>query len=252
MDNSEFGLPAVTTIRQERTRNQTKEGYCASIYSNMRANVGDETNSGRLLVDECELKLGIIMNEKTRQVYGVVDDDSYDLKMAFDNMMESVEMSHESKDNEKNEKKPFVTPVKKVLQYRYVPFHSKHNAFNCEYFFNDGTLKSHKMLKTLVHVIICLELFNFRVDVLVMDAGEPNKGLIKLLTGKKLPQKGWLQQENVSFENPYDSKRLIFLIFYATHSLKAFRNALFNSALKGTRHIMNCENIKLDWKQMHQ
>ena len=124
VDNSEFGLPAVTTIRQERTRNQTKEGYCASIYSNMRANVGDETNSGRLLVDECELKLGIIMNEKTRQVYGVVDDDSYDLKMAFDNMMESVEMSHESKGNEKNEKKPFVSPVKKVLQYRYVPFNS--------------------------------------------------------------------------------------------------------------------------------
>ena len=80
VDNSEFGLPAVTTIRQERTRNQTKEGYCASIYSNMRANVGDEAISGRLLVDECELKLGIIMNEKIRQVYGVVDDDSYYLK----------------------------------------------------------------------------------------------------------------------------------------------------------------------------
>ena len=80
-----------------------------------------------------------------------------------------------------------------------------------------------------MHVIVCLELFNFRVVLLLMYARGPNKGLIKLLTVEKIPRKGWLLSDYISFVNPCDCNRLIFLIFCATHGLKALRNALFNS-----------------------
>ena len=145
-----------------------------------------------------------------------------------------------------------VEPVKKVLQYRYVPFHSKHHAFNCEYFFNDGKLSSNHMLTTLNHVIVALELNDFHVHLLVMDAGGSNKGLFSLLIGKKLPRYGWLDGNFVVFENPYDHMRKIVIVFCATHGLKAIRNGMYNS--KGgkfsTRMLLNCEDVPLNWKQI--
>ena len=60
------------------------------MYISQRERIGSVSIHGRLLVDECELKQGFILNERTREVYGCVDEDSYDLKSAFEHLMNDV------------------------------------------------------------------------------------------------------------------------------------------------------------------
>jgi hypothetical protein len=79
---------------------------------------------------------------------------------------------------------------------------------------------------------------------MVCDAGGNNARLFKLLrmsgTGA-FPNEAWVGDDAVRCVNPFDTSRYIYLMFCATHVLKAMRNQLFSSWVhNGTREFL-CE-----------
>ena len=207
----EFVFPSVNTLKHYRSQRGTKEGFNLPVISAQRKKVGMGRLEGRLLVDECELRLGLVMNEKTREVYGIVDDESYDIQQALDTIFKKVDENRVCEE-ESEQKGSSFTAVKKVNQFRWVPLTGKGYSFNCGFYFNDGKLTSSSMHNCLMNIISGLEHFDFGVRMLCMDPDGPNKGLYNILS-KKETESGSVMVSNVSFMNPYNHVSVVFIIF---------------------------------------
>ena len=80
------------------------------------------------------------------------------------------------------------------------------------------------------HVILCLESVGVRIHALVCDAGGGNKSFFTLLINKRINKhKAWLDEDEVSFPNPFDTTRRVFIVFCSVHGIKACKNNLERS-----------------------
>jgi hypothetical protein len=108
---------------------------------------------------------------------------------------------------------------------------------NMEYFYNTGSLTGDEILQQLLRVILCLETTETEVHMLVMDAGGGNSSLLASLRKDKQLKGSWIAQDCISFINPFDPRRRIFLVTCAVHGEKALRNNHLKSQDGGVRRF---------------
>ena len=124
----------------------------------------------------------------------------------------------------------------------------RHNA---EYFFNTGSLTGDDLIAQIMHVISCYEAVGVKIFGLILDAGGGNKSLYRLLTKRTIDKnKVWLDNDEISFLNPFDPTRRVYITFCAVHGLKAMRNNLLNSSMNSdaTHNFFNGWNF--GWEQV--
>ena len=217
------------------------------IYTRQRDARGPGRIEGRLLCDECELRHGFVMNSKNQQIYGQVQERSYDIQQAFNKIQKTVENNTGSENQAKDHG---ITLVKKVLQYRYQPLIGK--GFSCEFEYNDGTLSSSSLLKSINRVIMSLEMNDFGVLGVCMDAGGPDKGLYYMLCDpKNISKADWINGQDVSFSVPFVLLAIVFILC-ATHGSKGMRNGILNSYesaanKKAIRKMKNAHGVCIRW-----
>jgi hypothetical protein len=97
-------------------------------------------------------------------------------------------------------------PAKKlataVNQYKFRSVTGK--SFNCEYFYNPGSLSGRTTVKQCLSVIKMLEAINCRVHGIATDAGGSNAKLFRLLREGILGEQLWPIDDMVSFVHPCD------------------------------------------------
>ena len=136
-------------------------------------------------------------------------------------------------------------PATQVCQWRARAVDG--SSFNCEFWYNHGTLNGDELLEQFTQVVMRCETAGFRVLGFVCDAGGPNTRLMKLLRdGREVPEGGWLPLETVVAVNPYDPSRRICLFHCSTHELKSLRNALYTSWTKvGKKQFLDANDVKI-------
>ena len=143
-------------------------------------------------------------------------------------------MDEEKIDNHKE-------PAKYVNQWRYRAVNGR--TFNCEFWFNGGSLDGNTLLEQFIQVVLHCELVGARVLGFVCDAGGGNARLMKLLRGNvNVPEGAWLPEAMIRTVNPYDPTRYIYLFHCSTHDLKAMRNQLYTSWTKEGKKKFLCVN----------
>ena len=86
------------------------------------------------------------------------------------------------------------------------------------------------LLEQYIQVVLHCEMVGARALGFVCDAGGANTRLMKHIRGgTDIPEGGWLPEDAVRTDNPYDPSRSIYLFHCSTHDLKAIRNQLFTS-----------------------
>ena len=100
---------------------------------------------------------------------------------------------------------------------------------NLDFFYSSGSLSDKDIAKRVFHVIKSLEAIDCRVHGLVSDAGGNNAKLYALLREHLTEEGLWADPGLVSFMNPVEPTRRIWLWYCTTHLLKALRNQLLAS-----------------------
>ena len=106
-----------------------------------------------------------------------------------------------------------------VNQWRFRTIYNK--TFNCEYFYNAGSLNGEEILRQFLHVVRCLEFFvGAMIFGVVMDAGGSNARFMSLACkGEKEDICGYrLTEKVVSLPNPCLPKHQLALCTCTTHS----------------------------------
>ena len=222
-EDSTLVYPSAHYLTKMKQSQQIKDGCCITMYEDqmkMRGGVKEEV--GQLVVDEMKLRKDVIMNVSSDAIIGVTDD-----FISTKKIIKSLLDDENSDDLEDID--DFNEPATYVNQWRYRSVTGR--TYNCEFFYNNGTLSGDALLEQFTRVVMNCETIGSRVLSLVCDAGGNNVRLISLLRegGLLFPTSAWVGEESVRTVNPYDSSRYIYLIHRATHDLKALRNALFIS-----------------------
>ena len=85
-------------------------------------------------------------------------------------------------------------------------------------------------MRQMMIVMASYEQISIKIFGIVCDGGGSNVSFQSMLRDFKSLKGVWLEKDCISFKNPFDQKRLIFLWSCATHNLKALRNNLFRSS----------------------
>jgi len=86
--------------------------------------------------------------------------------------------------------------------------------------------------------------------MVVVDAGGNNSRMFKYLRkGRDLGDKGWLEEDMVSFENPFDPSRRVAMAHCSTHNQKSSRNSLYRSHPSRTKAFI-LHGVAFGWNQI--
>ena len=168
------------------------------------------------MCNEMKLKQDVLLHIQTNKMVGFTED-----FLCKKNILKNLLYD----DRLENYCKPATT----VCQWQYRVVNGR--SYNCEFWYNAGSLNSDELLEQFNQVLIKYETFGSRVLGLVSDAGGSNACLFRLLRDKMaLPEGGWLPIEAVRTVNLYpQSNRFIYLFHCVTRDLKAMRNTLYTS-----------------------
>jgi hypothetical protein len=187
------------------------------------------------LVDEIKLKSDIAFNCKNNEVTGFVSNNgTINLRDEFVSLLAGEESPTSDRTKQ---------PVVYANQWRFRSVFNK--THNSEFFFNSGSLSSSELLRQLNHVVTCYELSGVKILGLVLDAGEPNAGLLKLLRNGERVEGSWPSESCLFSVNPMDPDRRIYHFHCSTHNQKSMRNSLHRSQVGGTRRRRIREEARL-------
>lgn len=177
-------MPSSDTLAKKKLAQKIMVGDCAIMYEK-RLHTREYTEEiGELICDEMKLKQDVVMNVNSNAVIGFTED-FINKKKILKNLLDDEELDN------------MCEPATQVCQWRARAVDG--SSFNCEFWYNSGSLKGDELLEQFNQVAIRCEMIGFRVLGFVCDAGGPNARLFKLL------------------------------FHCSTHDLKAMRNALFTS-----------------------
>jgi len=232
--------PSTSYLQKLKSKQQVTDGFCPStcliqhtyrdnasineLADSAAANGGEEW--GQVGFDEMKLTRGVVMNTKSHDTVGI-SKDFCDLNIIVKNLLDEDEVIKKEE------------PTVQVLQFCYRSTSGR--MYNIMHFFNNGKLPANKILDCLFKVIMCCEAVGSKVFGLVCDAAGANSRLFKYLREKnKLPQDvAWLDEDCVSFENPWDKTRLIYMFHCATHNCKNMRGQNWQSDDDGPKDFIN-------------
>jgi hypothetical protein len=147
---------------------------------------------GHLMVDEIKLKSDLAFNCKNNEFIGfVANNGTIDLREEFASLLAS-----DASPTADETKQPAVC----ANQWRFRSVFNK--THNSEFFFNSGSLSSSELLRQFNHVVTCYELSGVKILGLVLDAGGPNAGLLKLLRKGEKVEGSWPSKSCLHSSNP--------------------------------------------------
>jgi hypothetical protein len=113
---------------------------------------------------------------------------------------------------------------------------TKNVAYNCEFFYNNGSLTGDELLRQFLRVAGHCELIGVSILGLLNDAAGQNVKFVDLLTSSaetKVAATGYPCINNVTFANHISPTRLVAAYHCSSHNLKASRNQLLRSHPNG-------------------
>eukprot|EP00978_Attheya_sp_CCMP212_P017607 scaffold47156_cov31-Attheya_sp.AAC.1 len=105
-----------------------------------------------------------------------------------------------------------VKPAVYVSQWRYKDFVTN-EAWNCSYYFNDGSCTGETLLRQLTAVVLSCESIGSKVFSVCMDAGGNNARLMRIARNDRtLTSIGasWIDEDLCYIPNEYDPNRRIY------------------------------------------
>ena len=235
---SPLSSPSVRQLRRLRSVSKVKDGRNSKVYELRRAAKmasGSLYDGGFLMCDEMKLKEGMVWNSITGKVVGLADDD-LDTKSLLCRALspEGIKVL-----------------LSKYNNQFYFQCLDKKERWNCEFFFNDGSLTGATLLRQFTQVLLSCEAIGSRVYGLVLDAGGNNAKFISILRdSKKVPDCSWLSEDLCYIHNPYDTSRRVYFYFCMTHGLKAMRNQLLASSQDGSKAFQDKDDVPFGWALM--
>ena len=231
--------PSSSYLKSLKYAQDTKDGKSISQYENQLKLRDEPEEIGQLIVDEMKLKKDVIINVKSGAVVGLTDDFTSQKKI-IKNWLD------EDKPND------MVEPATHVNQWQYRSVTGR--TFNCEFFYNGGSLSGNALLEQFTRVVMNCELVGSKVLGLVCDAGGNNARLMNLLrrSGTGFPNTAWVEEDDVRTVNPFDTSRYIYLFHCSTHDLKNMRNALFKSKPGGKREFLDADYNHIDMSVLEE
>lgn len=105
------------------------------------------------------------------------------------------------------------------------------------FFFNDRSLDENELIRQVLQVILSYEFIGVQIYVLVSDAGGGSTKMFKLLQGHNAIRGPCSSAECLSFKNPYDYKKNIYIWMCGTRGFKAMCNNVYRSQLTKSNHL---------------
>jgi len=211
-------MPCSGGLARTRQQQKIQVGNCIVMYEKqlLIRNSKYTEEVGQLICDEMKLQEDILINVKSNKMVGFTEDFICKKKI-IQNLLDEDKIDN------------FKEPAKYVNQWRYRSVQGR--SFNCEFWYNNGSLNGETLLEQFTQVVINCEIVGCRVLGFCCDAGGGNTGLMTHLRGGiDIPDEvGWLSEDIIRTPNPYDPSRYIFLFHCSTHGMKAMRNQLFTS-----------------------
>ena len=100
--------------------------------------------------------------------------------------------------------------------------------FTTQIFFNNGSLDGNELIRQMMLVVLSHEFIGVKIFGIVSDAGGGNTKMFKLLQGHNEIKGPWPDAECLSFANPVDTRRSIYIWSCGTHNFKALRNNIID------------------------
>ncbi|XP_044575534.1 uncharacterized protein LOC123259255 [Cotesia glomerata] len=152
---------------------------------------------GVILVDEMKLSEGIFFYQQSMKFSGFVD------------------LGKHSPEDLKNK------TADHALVFKFVPFKCRWvQSLSC--FLSKNACKSEPLHKLIVECIILMENSEINVDAVVMDGASSNRGVWKIFG---------VDENNISYEHPYDRSRRLWMISDFHHLVKCFRTSTLDDKL---------------------
>ena len=221
-----------------------REGGDPMIYSLFQEEVQERKGNnideiiGHVMLDEVKLKNGIAYNCKSNAVTGFLPE-HMDTKNVYQNILNKSSCST----NEDSSKKATVY----ANQWR---FRSTLNlVHNADFFFNNGSLDGNELIRQMILVISSYEFIGVKIFGIVSDAGGGNSKMFRLLQGHNAIEGPWPDANCLSFTNPVDISRSVYIWSCGTHSFKAMRNNIYRSQPNKTRSFTS-HGIPFGWHQI--
>ena len=231
-DDNVIVMPSSVNLVKKKQSQKIRVGDCVVMYEKQLLIREWAEEIGELMCDEMKLKEDILFNSITNKMVGFTEDFICKRKI-ITNLLDEDKVDN------------FCEPAKYVNQWRYRSV--KGRSFNCEFWFNGGSLDGNALVEQFVQVVLHCEIIGARVFGFVYDAGGYNARMMKLLRGNNsLPEGGWIPLDSVRTRNPYDPNRWICLFHCSTHDLKAMRNQLYTSWVKnGKKQFLDENNMPI-------
>ena len=131
---------------------------------------------------------------------------------------------------------------------------TKNVAYNCEFFFNNGSLTGDELLRQFLRVVGHCELIGVSILGLLNDAAGLNVKLVDLLTSSaaaKVPATGYPRIDSVAFPNHIHPTQLVAAYHCSSHNLKACRNQLLRSHPNGSR-LLKMHDAHFGWTEIEE
>ena len=100
-----------------------------------------------------------------------------------------------------------------------------------------------------MQVVLSYEFIGVKIFGIVSDAGGGNTKMFKLLQGYNDIKGPWPAAECLSFTNPVDIRRSIYIWSCGTHNFKALRNNIHRSQLSKAKSFVN-NGIPFGWNEI--
>ena len=227
-------MPQSSTLAKLKQAQKIRPGDCPVMYERrmLTREFRIREEMGELICNEMKLKQDIVMNVNSDTGIGFTEDFIYN-NTILKNVLDGDKVEN------------LCEPATQVCQWRARAVDG--SSFNCEVWYNHGTLNGDELLEQFTQVVMRCEIAGFGVLGFVCDAGGPSTRLMKLLRDNRhLPEGGWLPLETVVAVNPYDPSRRICLGHCSTHELKSLRNALYTSWTKiGKKQFLDENDVKI-------
>lgn len=238
---SPIAMPSEREMGRLKSISRTKDGDDKALYESRLRVKKDRSSDGQgfmevgiLMVDELKVKHGMVFNSSSMEPFGMADDD-LDMKTVLREVLSGADMS--------------AKPAQYVSQWRYKNL-ATNEAWNCSYYFNDGSLTGETLFRQFKSVLLSCEMIDSRVYGVCMDAGGNNARLLTILRGGKTlteVKAYWIDDNLCYITNPVDDTRRIYIYFCLTHLTKAMRGQLHASRVDGAKSFQDENNVEFGW-----
>ena len=233
-----LSLPSAEVLKKKMSLLKSSPGLDIKSFLFMKDIVERHAGKikGHLMMDEIKLKNGIMWNCMNGEVTGFIGDELN----AKDLMLDILGLSANNKVDNRQ-----LSAYANQWRFRS----TRGITHNSCYYFNKGSLTANDIAQQFMDVLTVYENVGVEIYGLVCDGGGSNESFLHSIVENFDLDVDLPKEDSLSFINPLDIKRRIYIWSCGTHSQKALRNNLYRSRKGGTRNL-KISSVTFGWKQL--